>query len=257
MLDAHCHLDLYPHPTQIATDAEKAGVFTVFVTNLPSAFDAAYPHTAKFKQVRAAVGLHPLSASMHTEQELGRFKELVAKTSFIGEVGLDFSREGLATRDRQLISFKFALQCLKNEPKFLTIHSRQAESAVLDVLKQEYSHPVVFHWYSGTLKNLETAMNCGHFFSINPAMTWSKKGRAIIEQIPRDRVLTESDGPFIDIENRQIVPADIHIVERALAELWGTDSAVVRSSVMHNFQRLMEPLKKPKKGEAHALGKST
>jgi Tat protein secretion system quality control protein TatD with DNase activity len=47
------------------------------------------------------------------------------------------------------------------------------------------------------------AMKRGHFFSINPAMTWSKKGRTIIEQIPRDRALTESDGPFIDVESRQ------------------------------------------------------
>jgi TatD DNase family protein len=246
MLDAHCHLDLYPDPTQTAADAERAGVFTVFVTNLPSAFDVAYPHTLRFKKVRAAVGLHPLSAIMHTEQELRRFKELVPKTSFIGEVGLDFSREGFATRETQLISFRFALKCLENVPKFVTIHSRQAESAVLDLLAEEYSHPVVFHWYSGTLKNLEMAVGCGHFFSINPAMTWSKKGRTIIGQIPRDRVLTESDGPFIEIESRQIVPADILSVECALAELWGSDSSVVRSSVMQNFQQLLKPLKKPK-----------
>jgi len=64
--------------------------FTVFVTNLPSAFDAAYPHAQRFRKVRVAVGLHPLSASTHTEQELTRFRELVTKTSFIGEVGLDF-----------------------------------------------------------------------------------------------------------------------------------------------------------------------
>jgi len=250
MLDAHCHLDLYPDPSQTAIDAENAGVFTVFVTNLPSAFDIAYPHTVRFRKVRVAVGLHPLSASMHTEQELSRFKELVTKISFIGEIGLDFSRDGLATRNKQLISFRFALQCMGNEPKFVTIHSRQAESIVLDLLAQEYSHPVVFHWYTGTLKNLEIAINRGHSFSINPAMTWSKRGRTIIEKIPRDRVLTESDGPFIDIESRQIVPADIHIVERALAEIWGTDSSVVRSTVMQNFQRLVEPLRKPKEVEA-------
>jgi TatD DNase family protein len=249
MLDAHCHLDLYPDPSKTAADAERAGVFTVFVTNLPSAFDVAHPHTLRFNKVRTAVGLHPLSASMHTDHELKRFKELVPKTSFIGEVGLDFSREGFATRDKQLSSFRFALRCLENHPKFVTIHSRQAESAVLDLLREEYSHPVVFHWYSGTLKNLETAVNCGHFFSINPAMTWSKKGRTIIEQIPRDRVLTESDGPFIEIENRQIVPGDIQIAERALAELWGTDTTVVRSIVMQNFQRLMQPLKQSKKIE--------
>jgi TatD DNase family protein len=257
MLDAHCHLDLYGDPSRTALEAETAGAFVVCVTNLPSAFLAAQPHIQRFKKIRLALGLHPLNAELHTDEELKRFKELVPRTSFIGEVGLDFSREGFATREKQLISFRFALKCLENKSKFVTIHSRHAESAVLDLLTEEYSRPVVFHWYSGTLNNLEVAIKCGHFFSVNPAMTGSKKGKTIIEQIPRDRVLTESDGPFINIENRQIVPADIHIVERALAELWRTDSAVVRSSVMHNFQRLMEPLKKLREGEAHAIGNST
>jgi TatD DNase family protein len=247
MLDAHCHLDLYPNPSQTAADAESAGVFIVFVTNLPSAFDAAYPHTQRFRKVRTAVGLHPLSVNMHTEQELSRFKELVSKTSFIGEIGLDFSREGVSTGEKQLASFRFALNCLKKEPKFVTIHSRQAEATVLDLLDQEYPHPVVFHWYSGTLKDLEMAVNGGHLFSINPAMTWSKKGRAIIERIPPDKVLTESDGPFIEIENRQIVPGDIQIAEGALAAIWGTDCSGVRNTVMQNFQRLMEQLRRRKR----------
>jgi TatD DNase family protein len=146
MLDAHCHLDLYADPSQTAADAENAGVFTVFVTNLPSAFDVAYPHTLRFRKVRVAVGLHPLTARMHTDQELSRFKELVRKNSFIGEVGLDFSRDGLATRDRQLASFRFVLRCLEKKPKFVTIHSRRAEAAVLELLAEEYPHPVGFHW---------------------------------------------------------------------------------------------------------------
>ena len=88
-----------------------------------------------------------------------------------------FSREGRETRNKLLNSFQFVLRCLNNEPKFVTIHSRQAESAVLELLKYEYPHPVVFHWYSGTLNTLESAIQAGHFFSINPAMVRSTKGR--------------------------------------------------------------------------------
>jgi TatD DNase family protein len=129
MLDAHCHLDLYPDPSRTALNADSAGVFVVCVTNLPSAFLAAQPHVRRFKKVRLALGLHPLSADLHTDDELTRFRELVSQTSFIGEVGLDFSREGRGTKDKQLNSFRFVLQCLNKAPKFLTIHSRQAESA--------------------------------------------------------------------------------------------------------------------------------
>jgi TatD DNase family protein len=243
MLDAHCHLDLYPDPSEAAADAEKAGVFTVFVTNLPSAFDVAYPHTVRFKKVRIAVGLHPLNANLHTEGELARFRELVQKTSFIGEVGLDFSRDGVTTRNKQLNSFRFVLQCLEKQAKFVTIHSRQAESAVLDLLGEHYPHPVVFHWYSGAARNLDLAIKRGDFFSINPSMFRSKKGRSLIEQIPRDRALTESDGPFINVGSRTVVPADVHLVEQALGEVWTIEWSTVRTIVARNFQQLMEPLK--------------
>lgn len=244
MLDTHCHLDLYPDPSQTALNAESSGVFVVCVTNTPSAFLAARPHVRRFKKVRLALGLHPLSAGLHTENELSQFRKLVNDTSFIGEVGLDFSREGRETRNKQLNSFQFVLRCLNNEPKFVTIHSRQAESAVLELLRYEYPHPVVFHWYSGALKTLEGAIQAGHLFSINPAMVRTTKGRNTIACIPRERILTESDGPFINMGSRTIEPKDVQAVEEALARIWGMSAIAVRSAVQTNFQRLMVPLRK-------------
>jgi TatD DNase family protein len=242
MIDTHCHLDLYPNPTQTASEAQNAGVFSILVTNLPSAFDAAHPHVKQFKKIRLALGLHPLVATSHTDAELQRFKALVAQTSFIGEVGLDFSREGVATKTRQVESFRFVLKCLQG-PKFVTVHSRQAEAAVLDLVDEEYQRPIVFHWYTGTQKNLFAALRRGHFFSINPAMILSPKGRAIIERIPPDRALTESDGPFVKIGQRNAVPSDVALVEIALAKIWRTDQLSARRIVASNFERLIEPLR--------------
>jgi TatD DNase family protein len=94
MLDSHCHLDLYPEPSAVADRAARAGVFTVAVTNLPSAFQTAYLHVAQYRKIRLALGLHPLLAEKHArEREL--FRGLLPKTS-IGEVGLDFSAQGHA-----------------------------------------------------------------------------------------------------------------------------------------------------------------
>ena len=248
MLDTHCHLDLYPYPSRTALNAESSGVFVVCVTNTPSAFLAARPHVRQFRRVRLALGLHPLSAELHTDDELSQFRKLVRDTSFIGEVGLDFSREGRETWNKQLNSFQFVLRCLNKEPKFITVHSRRAESAVLDLLRQEYPHPVVFHWYSGTLKNLESAIHGGHFFSINPAMVRSLKGRNTIACIPRERILTESDGPFIKMGSRTIEPTDVQTVEAALATIWGMSAIAVRTAVRTNFQKLVVPLRKNPSG---------
>lgn len=244
MLDAHCHIDLYPDPSQTALDAERADVFTVFVTNLPSAFEVAYPHVQRFRKLRLALGLHPLSASMHTPAELNSFKRLVGQTSFIGEVGLDFSRDGLVTRERQLTSFRFVLRCLEGKPKFITIHSRRAEASVLELLSEEYPFPAVFHWYSGNSRNLNLAIERGHSFSINPSMLRSTKSGSLIPRIPRERILTESDGPFIKVGLRTILPADIRLVEEGLADIWGTSPSTVRSTVAENFRKLMKPMQK-------------
>lgn len=241
MLDAHCHIDLYPNPTQIAMDAERAGVFTVLVTNLPSAFEAAYHNVRPFKKIRLALGLHPLNATLHSDNERELFKVLVDKTSFIGEVGLDFSPAGYKTRDRQITSFRYALQCLRRKPKFVTVHSRRAETAVLEMASQEYGMPIVLHWYTGANNVLDVALAAGHYFSVNPAMLQSERGRSIIGRIPPERLLSESDGPFVKVGARSVVPSDVQQVEHALAAIWKTDWSGVRQTIRANFRRLIDP----------------
>jgi TatD DNase family protein len=242
MIDTHCHVDLYPRPTEIAVGADRAGVLTIIVTNLPSAFDRALPFVQPIKNIRLALGLHPLVAEQH-EAEKVRFNELVDKTSYIGEVGLDFSRAGYSTKEIQIESFKFVLRALQGKPKFVTLHSRQAESTVLDILEEENRSPVVFHWYTGPLNLLGRAVSCGHFFSINPAMVSSPKGRKIIESIPADRVLTESDGPFVKVGGRSVIPSDVATVEDYLAEVWQVKRLDARTKIRENFLRLVRPIR--------------
>jgi TatD DNase family protein len=247
MIDAHCHIDLYPRPTEVAFRADRARVLTVMVTNLPSAFEKAFPHVQAFGQIRIALGLHPLLAREHI-REREPFRRLIDKTSYIGEVGLDFSREGFDTKDLQLDSFRFVLNALDNKPKFITVHSRRAESAVLDVMEESgYPFPVVFHWFSGPLNVLDRAAQKGHFFSINTAMTESPNGQKIIDRIPPGRTLTETDGPFVKIGGRVVEPSDVQRVERYLASSWSISGVDVRAKVKENFLKIVRPIKIIKK----------
>jgi TatD DNase family protein len=241
MIDSHCHIDLYSNPMEVADRAERAGILTVMVTNLPSAFDRAYPHVQNFKYMRLALGLHPLTVNQHFS-ERRRFVELVDKTSFIGEIGLDFSRAGYGFRESQIESFKFVLASLNGKPKFITLHSRRAESTVLSLLHEEQRSPVVFHWYSGPLKTLELALSRGHYFSINPAMITSPNGQKIISRLPPDRVLTESDGPFVTVDDRVLEPRDVVLVENYLASLWRVNRLEVRRKLKENFVRMLRPI---------------
>lgn len=248
MIDAHCHIDLYSEPTQVADRANRARVLTVMVTNLPSAFEKAFPHVAAFDHIRPALGLHPLLAEQHF-RERKRFLALVDKTSYIGEVGLDFSDVGKETRDLQTESFRFVLSAIGSMPKFITVHSRRAESAILEILEEtQYRFPIVFHWYSGPRKVLEAAIQKGHFFSVNPAMTLSPNGQKVIGRIPPERLLTETDGPFVKIQGRIAEPYDINIVHKYLASVWLRSESEVRATIRENFLRIVRPVKVLKAG---------
>jgi TatD DNase family protein len=241
MLDCHCHLDLYTAPSAVTRRAEAAGVFTIFVTNSPSAYQQSRTHVARHARVRLALGLHPLLAEQHLSERKA-FEALAHQTSFIGEVGLDFSPDGKATADIQQESFAFVLRVLANQPKFISIHSRRAEARVLELLRQAKRTPVVFHWYTGPLNVLRSAISDGHYFSINPAMVRSPNGQKIVATIPRDRILTETDGPFVTIGSRQAEPTDVGLVEDYCGRLWQMPGIEARAIVADNFRRLIAPL---------------
>ena len=242
MLDTHCHIDLYPDPYAIAKEVERRGILTIAVTNLPSHFEMGHPHLCGFRRIRPALGLHPLMAAHHKKERDG-FKRLLSRTSYIGEVGLDFSREGRDTRDVQLESLRFVFNEIQDRPRFVSLHSRSAESTVLELLEEFNIQGAVFHWYSGSLTILERAVQCGHYFSVNPAMVRSKKGRNIIDRIPLDRILTESDGPHVQLRNQPVRPTDLKVVLEVLQDIWGMSFEDTEAQVMSNFMKSISPIR--------------
>lgn len=241
MLDSHCHLDRYPDPLAVAREAERRGTFIIAVTNLPSHFSAGVPHTRSLKKVRLALGLHPLAAADH-DNELSRFTELLPQTSFVGEVGLDFSHQGMSTQEQQIRSFRVVAEHVSRTPKIVSLHSRGAEPTVLAILQEYRIRTAIFHWYSGTLSTLRLAAAAGHYFSVNPAMIVSTKGQEIIRRIPRDQLLTETDGPHVLMDKVPARPWDVAAVEEHLATVWQTTVADVQQQVWRNFQRLVKTL---------------
>ena len=105
------------------------------------------PYFRTLKKIRLALGMHPLYAEKHFK-EFPAFLRLIDATSYIGEVGLDFSREGLSTKDIQVSSFRKILKAIQGKKKILSIHSRKAEREVLSYLIDFQAKGAIFHWYS-------------------------------------------------------------------------------------------------------------
>lgn len=241
MVDTHCHLDLYPNSLEIAEECERLGIYTLSMTNLPSHFKLGFPHLKQFKKVRMALGMHPFYADKHAN-EMKLFTECVGQTSYIGEVGLDFSKEGIASKERQLSTFKFVLNEIFGKNKIVSLHSRGAEETVFNYLSEYNIKNAIFHWYSGPVNLISEITKEGFMFSINPAMIRSNSGKKIIEKIPLQNILTESDGPFIRIRDRVIKPSDIMLVISHLSQLHNLTISQVEQTINNNLFNLIQQI---------------
>lgn len=195
IIDTHCHFDMMNNPETFIRQTEINKDIVIGMTNLPTHFDIGYPHIKSCKYVRLALGLHPLLAA-ENKKEVSYFMKFIDQTSYIGEIGLDFSKDGIATKQAQINVLKDLLGVLEGKKKIISVHSRKAERQLFEILCEYNIENVIFHWYSGPIKLIPEIVSRGYYFSVNEAMTISNNGQSIIKNIPIDRILTETDAPF-------------------------------------------------------------
>ena len=246
----HCHLDRYPDPQKIAAEAEQAGVSIIAITNLPSHFLVGKQPAAMLKNVRLSLGLHPLLAP-HSERERNLFVQLVPSTSYVGEVGLDFSRDGEKTKEAQISSFEFVLEQITRKGKIISIHSRRAEEEVLSRLQRHSISAATFHWFSGTDVILYKILDAGHFLSINSAMLNSERTRAMLARVPPSCCLLETDGPYTKTGTLKSRPVHVHQLVSELSGLWRMSVDKVQERIESNFRemlRILDAMRTPAAG---------
>lgn len=212
MIDTHCHFDIMPKPEAYIRQKEQAGDIVIGMTNLPSHFKLGIPFIRNYKHIRLALGLHPLLAADNI-RETNLFREYIDQTSYIGEIGLDFSKACIGTKDVQISVLKELLAALQGKNKIVSVHSRKAEKVLLALLCEYDIKNVIFHWYSGPTALIPEILSKGYYLSINESMTLSNNGRSIIDMIPRNRILTESDAPYNEKSDIKKAMANIQITE--------------------------------------------
>jgi TatD DNase family protein len=239
MIDFHCHLDLFPNPQSLISECEGAGVHVLSVTTTPSAWHGTLALAPTSKHIRTALGLHPeLAHERHGE--LALFDRFLPETRYVGEIGLDHSAGTEANWPVQSRVLTHILRsCQEAGGRILSLHSRGSANEVLDHLERfPRAGTAVLHWLSCGVTDLERAIALGCWFSVGPTMLMSKKGNDLVSHMPKDRVLTESDGPFAMFQGRQATPLDTAHAIPLLTRIWGQSGEQVRVQLFENLRRL-------------------
>jgi TatD DNase family protein len=239
VIDFHCHLDLYPNYHEVRQQCDRLGMYVLSVTTTPSAWKGTSALAEGSRRIRTALGLHPQLAG-ERKHELPLFDSLLPETQYLGEIGLDGTPEFRDSWKDQVEVFDHILaQCAKARGRVMSIHSRRASGPVLDSLDKypDAGRPVL-HWFSGSFRDLDRAIRRGCWFSVGPAMLAGKKGRELVTRIPRERILTESDGPFAQVNGESLMPWSVENAVGALSQLWEISPSEAEQVVEDNFRRL-------------------
>jgi TatD DNase family protein len=236
----HCHLDLYANPRQLLLDLKRVNAYVLSVTTTPKAWAGTRAMAAGYPRIKTALGLHPQLAHERIG-ELPLFERLLPDARYVGEIGLDGSPEFAAHWRDQVTVFEHVLASSASAGgRILSIHSRAAATEVLDAIER---HPgagtAILHWFSGNSAQLDRAIKIGCWFSVGAAMLKSKKGRQLVERMPRERVLTETDGPFGTLNGSVLQPADTTYAVDTLSSLWDQTKMATARSILDSLARLV------------------
>lgn len=237
-MDAHMHFDLYENRDEILEYIESKKSYTIAVTNLSELFQRYDKKYADKKFVKIALGFHPELVAEYKYQQV-LFHQLVDKTRFIGEVGLDFADASDKDKNSQIAVFQNILSWCTNKEKILSVHSRAASKEIISML-EGFNGKVILHWYSGRIVDLETALSMGYYLSVNHQMLESERGRNIVNKLPVDRILIESDAPFTKGMKSEYTLNFNEKVYLYLANRYNQKIDIVKKRIKANFAEVLK-----------------
>jgi len=200
LIDTHFHLDHYANHRDVYKKINELQQYTLCVTNQPEVFESCidlYPTT---RYVKFAIGYNPRVIN-DVKFNQRSFLSNIHRTKYVGEVGLDFSSRYKDKKTEQIEIFNYICKHATN--KIMTVHCNKAEKELFEIISNHRNKKVILHWYSGNEFWLEHFLQLGCYFSINSNMISSDKGRQLISNLPLDRLLVESDGPFSKIDGKK------------------------------------------------------
>lgn len=253
LVDSHCHLDYFTDAEidDILSRAAAAGVGRMVSIGVRmSQAPAVKALTERFPQVWGTVGVHPQNVG---EGPLPTVDEIVVAAEHpriigIGESGLDYFYDK-APREVQQDGFRRHIRAAQRTQLPLVIHARDADDDIALLLQEEVAaggaFPFLLHCFSSGRQLAETAVNMGGYVSLSGILTFPKSTdlRAIALDLPEDRLLVETDAPYlapVPFRGKRNEPSYVAHTAKVLAELRGMTPDELAELTTRNFHSLFK-----------------
>ena len=263
LIDSHCHLDFPDFAGEldaIVARAQAAGIGRIVTISTRVKQHAEVLAIAeRFPDVYCSVGTHPHNAHDELDVTIG---ELVQRTNHpkvvaIGEAGLDYHYD-LSPRDAQERSFRNHIAAARETGLPLVIHSRDADADMANILREEMgkgAFPAVLHCFTGSRELAFAGIELGLYVSFTGILTFKKSDelRAIAAALPADRILVETDAPYLapgKYRGKRCEPAYVVETAKVLAETRGVPADETARQTTENFFRLFGKVPRPAQAAA-------
>jgi TatD DNase family protein len=258
LVDSHCHLDFPDFAGEvpaILARAKESGVdsFVSIGTKL-SQFDGVRAVAEAYDNVWCSVGIHPHEAEKELLENAAPLLERAQhpKVIGLGETGLDYFYEH-SPRAQQAVNFRWHIAAARETGLPLIVHTRDADDDTIEILRDEMgkgSFTGLIHCFTGTRRLAEAAVDLGFYISASGIMTFKKSEelRAVLHDVPLDRLLVETDAPYlapVPMRGKRNEPAFVAHTAKALAELKGVSPDELAKATTDNFFRLFAKAARP------------
>ena len=255
LVDSHCHLDFADFADErdaVIGRARAAGVETMLtISTRLDQFESVRGIAEAYDGIWCSVGAHPHEAADHDELLPEQLVALAEhpKVVGIGETGLDFHYD-LSPRDIQARVFRSHIAASRATGLPLIVHAREADREIAEILEEERPPAGVLHCFSSGPALAETAISLGFYISISGIITFRNAEylRTIVRDLPIDRLLVETDAPYlapVPYRGKRNEPAFVVATAAAVAKLKGVDEKRLAAATRENFFRLFPKATSP------------
>ncbi|KNY28744.1 TatD family hydrolase [Pseudobacteroides cellulosolvens] len=252
LFDSHAHYDdekFQDDREEVLSKAHEDGVS--YILNAATDIDTSLmsiEFAEKFDFIYASVGIHPHNASTMDDSTIEKITELASnpKVVAIGEIGLDYYYD-YSPKDVQKYWFKRQLDLAAELSMPAIIHDRDAHEDIINIIKESQISQVggVMHCFSGSVEMAKILLDMGFHLSFGGPVTFKNARKAIevLQYVPMDRILIETDSPYLSPEplrGKRNDSRNVRLVAEKIAEIKGIDFDVVASVTLNNARRLFD-----------------